>query len=59
MRTYGLGPRIVLLAVFDRHHDVPPLGNGHSPRGGIGVKFAQVCTDETIFSVLRQEKKRF
>jgi len=43
--AYGLGPRIVLLAVFDCHHDVPPLGNGYNPRGGIGVEFAQVCTD--------------
>lgn len=51
MRTYGLGPRIVLLAVFDRHHDVPPLGNGYGPRGGIGVKFAQVRTNECIFSL--------
>ena len=43
--AYGLGPRIVLLAVFDCHHNVPPLGNGYNPRGGIGVEFAQVCTN--------------
>jgi len=53
--AYGLGPRVVLLAVFDCHHDVPPLGNGYNPRGGIGVEFAQVCTNNVkhIFSVLR------
>jgi hypothetical protein len=42
--AYGLGPRIVSLRVFDRYHDVPPFGNGHDPRGRIGVKIAQVGT---------------
>ena len=46
-----MGPRIVSLRVFDRYHDVPPFGNGHDPRGRIGVEIAQVGTiDDETFS---------